>query len=186
MFDLFTEPPVAAASIAAVVSLIGLLVSISSRKAQVRLERGMALYSSFVPTQQEVRGELKRLTELLARVSTSVGRLVQLAPRLTDEEMMLETTHTLAIVSDFFNQTSADKLIAFPRDVADSFDEVRRSLTAFFLRLDFHYDSRISQDTQYNLKALSTQLASLVYSTQGSVRRYVAPQLEPAPWAQTA
>lgn len=198
--DLLAQAPVIAAIVAAVAALIAAWNTRSVAKLQLDLQKLLAHEQLSAQTQQAsqklefdkqvhasqsmaleieaVRKTLKDLAELSTRVATSVRRLLELSRTLDDSKMMIETAQTFSVVSEFFTKTDSNTIVSVPPDVASALDELRRTLTTFFLELDYAADKRRSPDALARLTPHYNEMMHDVSDLHRLVRSYVAPRLE--------
>lgn len=166
------EATLLAAILAALVSLISLRVNKETQKR-------VAFYTIYLAEDKAVRAALQDLIELSTRVNTSIRRLVELAPQKSSRDLMFETTHTLAIVSELFNKTSEDKLDAYPKEIASALVELREELANFFLILDYN-EGKLPGHLD-KLKQQQQRLATLFLNLRKVIKPYVALAIEKLP-----
>jgi hypothetical protein len=124
-----------------------------------------------------MRLSLLALAELGEGVKNSVRRLLALSPTINDEHMMLETASTLAIIASFFTATGQKLQAQAPREVVDLVLALQKQMASFFLQLEMRRERR--EESTERLSNSYEELQNLLQSLQFSIRKHVAPQLQP-------
>lgn len=162
------EATLYAAAIAAMVSMVSLLVTLRS-------SRNLGLLVHYGDETKEIRKRLRDLSELLHRVETSARRLVALTPHLNPDQLMIDATHTLAIVSDVFRATGSDRVIDYPKKVVDRTQNVRKKLTQLFLELDMS-EKRKNPEVQETLTHSFNELSQCIEKCNEEIREVILPR----------
>jgi hypothetical protein len=159
-----------AAAIAAAVSLISLFVN-------VRMQKRVAQYSSTLAEQQQAREALRSLSKRLAEVRAAVAMLVDLAASKPGDELVVDAMHVLAKISVFFNDTATEQLLGFPDEIVSRAKELRRSVTKFFVFIDF--DEVRNREHMDKLKEQRDMISELITQMTDEIARYVSAGLTP-------
>jgi hypothetical protein len=159
-----------AAALAAAVSLISLFVN-------VRIQKRIAQYSTTLAEQQQAREALRLLSKRIADIRGSVAMLVDLASTKHGDELVVDAMQVLAKISVFFTDTAPEQLLGFPDEIVSKAKELRRSVTKFFVFIDFD-EVRIREDMD-KLKAQRDLISELISKMTDEIARYVSAGLKP-------
>jgi hypothetical protein len=171
LFQDWTSPTATAfaALVAAFVSIISLLLNF-------RLQKHLARRASAINEDKDTRETLRSLIRLAARVDTSVTRLVDLAPQKNGDALVIDSMQTLVIISDFFNQTADEKVLGFPAEVLNLVNALRKSLTKFFVFIDFEENQDPAHYTK--LQEQKHVISKLISELTDDIKPYVAVSLD--------
>jgi hypothetical protein len=169
----FREPPVVAASIAAIIAGINIIVTVWLSRRQMALQyaiKNRELRAADVAAGRQALRDLARLAE---RLKVSAKRLVDHAESLEDNDMMEQAATTLSIVAEFFNTTNQDSLVMVPDEIVPSVKAIRKDLTALLLELQMKRAERTNAKTR--LAGPYSALSGDIRHLQELISKFVNP-----------
>ena len=127
------------------------------------------LNAAIFPLQQKVREHMSKTRILLARVYVSFDRLARLAPTLTEDSILVETTNTLDLYAEYRQHLSSDEYVSYPPNLKVLLANAQGFLVRIFLDLQINKNSRtdpkVAGEMNTNLKSLQTlkeQVSSII------------------------
>jgi len=139
------------------------------------LNGSQELYAStIIPLQQQVRVHMSKTRTLIGRVFVSFDRLAHLAPRLSEDDILIETTNTLDLYAEYRQHLSTDESVSYPDELRLQLTQVQDLLARIFLDLQIDEASRkdpaVAMKMQRSLAALDTLKAAATTVIEEHIR----------------